>query len=182
MRTIDPLAAAGLSPADSPDVVRRAFAWAVAVHAGQVRKDGSRLIDHVIGVARNVQQFGSEVGYLLTAALLHDVVENTEVPLRQVRERFGETVATLVDAVTNREGEDAQDAADRARDYGDDALLLRLCDRLDGIRRSSGRHEDNRREFLATSRHVHLRLAHQRFPELAEAMRQALDEAETTLD
>jgi len=179
----DPLASAGLrvAPADY-DLIRKAHAWAVAAHDAQVRKDGSRLIDHVAGVARNMQRFDeSDSPDLLVAALLHDVVENTPVPLSEVEARFGARVARLVDAVTNREGESAADSAFRACDVGRDALLLRLCDRLDGIRRSPGRPENKRRKFLSASRETHLALAEEHFPALGEAMRAALAEAEATL-
>lgn len=180
----DPLVLVGLHVnATDAMVLRRAFAWAVAAHDGQVRKDGSRLIDHVAGVARNVQRFDPDGELtLLVAAVLHDIVENTPVPLSDVEERFGPRVARLVDAVTNREDESAADSAFRARDEGRDALLLRLCDRLDGIRRSPGRPEGNRRKFLTASREIHLPLAREHFPALGEAMAAALDEAEATLD
>ena len=176
----DPLVLIGLHVnATDAVVVRRAFAWANATHAGQVRKDRSRLIDHVVGVARNMQRFDDPGDPdLLVAALLHDIVENTDVPLSEVDARFGGRVAHLVDAVTNREYESAADSAFRARDEGPDALLLRLCDRLDGIRRSPGRPESNRHKFLAASREVHLPLAETHFPALGEAMSIALAEAE----
>ena len=178
----DPLVLIGLYlNATDAMVVRRAFAWAVAAHHGQMRKDGSRLIDHVAGVARNVQRFDeTDDPDLLVAALLHDIVEQTEVRLSEVEERFGPRVAHLVDAVTNRDDESTTDSAFRARDEGRDALLLRLCDRLDGIRRSPGRPEAKRRKFLAASRRTHLELAEEHFPALAEAMDAALREAEAT--
>jgi GTP pyrophosphokinase len=179
----DPLILIGLHiNATDAMVVRCALAWANAAHAGQIRKDGARLIDHVAGVARNVQRFDPDGDPdLLVAALLHDIVENTDVPLSEVEERFGPRVAHLVDAVTNRDHESTADSAFRARDEGRDALLLRLCDRLDGIRRSPGRPVSNRRKFLVASREVHLALAEEHFPALAEAMRAALDETEVTL-
>lgn len=175
----DPLVLIGLHvSATDAMVLRPAFAWAVAEHAGQVRKDGSRLIDHVVGVARNVQRFDADANLdLLVAALLHDLVENTDVRIADVQERFGATVAHLVDAVTNRKEESTADSVFRARDEGRNALLLRLCDRLDGIRRSPGRSAASRAKFLATSREVHLALAEQYFPALAEAMSAALKEA-----
>lgn len=177
----DPLALVGLQirPEDR-DRLRRAWAWVVAAHSGQLRDDGSRLIDHVVAVARNVQRFCAPDcdGDLLIAALLHDIVENTPVPLNDVETRFGARVASLVDAVTNREGESAADSAHRARDAGRDALLLRLCDRLDGIMRSPGRSPKKARSFLATSRRVHLPLAEEHFPALGEAMRAAIAQAE----
>jgi len=180
----DPLVLVGLQIGRADrDAVRRAYAWAVAAHYGQVRKDGSRLIDHVVTVARNVQRFAAQGNdaELLIAALLHDIVENTPVPLSEVEARFGARAACLVDAVTNREGESAAESALRARDAGPDALLLRLCDRLDGIQRSPGRLPEKRRKFLSASRETHLPLAEEHFPALAEAMGAALAKAEATL-
>ena len=177
----DPLVLTGLTvPPDEAMPVRRALAWATAEHGDELRKDGSRLIDHVVSVARNVQRFAADVdrAEMLIAALLHDLVENTAVPLGEVESRFGPGVAHLVDAVTNREGESAADSAFRACDAGRQALLLRLCDRLDGIRRSPGRPPGKARKFLSASREVHLPLADEHFPALADAMGRALDEAE----
>jgi len=171
---------ADLSEEDAA-LVREAWGVAVSAHEGQVRKDGARVIYHVVGVARTIREFGPPDGELLAAVLLHDVVENTPVPLGEIEERFGARIAGLVDAVTNRPDEDARASALRARDAGEDALLLRLCDRLDGIRRSPGREPDKRRTFLDASRATHLALAEEHFPALAEAMRIALDKAEATL-
>lgn len=159
-------------------LVRAAWRFAQAAHEGQVRNDGVRVIDHVEGVARNLLRFGPADAELRAAATLHDVVENTPVPLEELEERFGPRVARLVDAVTNRPGEDAEAAALRARDAGADALLLRLCDRLDGVRRSVGRPPEKRAKFLAASRRVHLALAREHFPELAAALAEALEAAE----
>ncbi len=132
------------------------------------------MFEHVLGVTENVLAAGSRDAELIAAALLHDVVENTPVSLAEVHERFGGRVAHLVDAVTNRPDDDAASAAQRALQAGRDALLLRLCDRLDGIRRSSGRKKKARRKFLCDSRKVHLALAEQHFPDLAEALSEAL--------
>jgi GTP pyrophosphokinase len=159
-------------------LVRAAWCLAQAAHEGQVRNDGVRVIDHVEGVARNLLRFGPADAELRAAATLHDVVENTSVPLEEIEARFGPRVARLVDAVTNRPGEDAEAAALRARDVGADALLLRLCDRLDGVRRSIGRPPEKRAKFLAASRRVHLALAREHFPELAAALAEALEAAE----
>lgn len=164
------------------DLVRRAWRVAVSAHEGQVRKDGSQVICHVVGVTRNVCRFAGHDADLVAAALLHDVVENTEMRLRDLQSRFGVRIASLVDAVTNRAGEDAAASAQRAYEAGEEALLLRLCDRLDGIRRSAGRSPERRRRFLVTSRQVHLPLAEEHFPALAAEMQQALEEAEGTLD
>jgi len=166
------------SAGPAPELIRQAYRWAQESHRGQVRKDGAAMFEHVLGVTENVLATGSRDAELIAAALLHDVVENTPVSLGKVREHFGSHVADLVDAVTNRPDDDAASAAQRALEAGRDALLLRLCDRLDGIRRSAGRKGKSRRKFLRYSRKVHLALAEQHFPNVAEHLRQALEATE----
>lgn len=82
---------------DALEVARRA-------HAGQLRRgsDGLPYIDHPLAVAELLvkHRFGDEV---LAAALLHDVVENSEIEIDEIRERFGEIVADLVAAMTEDE-------------------------------------------------------------------------------
>lgn len=163
--------------APAAELIRQAYYWAQECHQGQVRKDGAPMFEHVLGVTESVLATGARDAELIAAALLHDVVENTLVSLEEVRERFGGRVADLVDAVTNRPDDDAASAAQRAVEAGRDALLLRLCDRLDGVRRSSGRKKKSRREFLRDSRKVHLALAEQHFPDLAEVLSEALEAA-----
>jgi (p)ppGpp synthase/HD superfamily hydrolase len=76
--------------------LERALRWAAVCHEGQVRKgSGAPYVEHVVGVAMILDRlgFGEEV---VIAGLLHDVVEDTEATLEQVRERFGAGVADLV--------------------------------------------------------------------------------------
>jgi guanosine-3',5'-bis(diphosphate) 3'-pyrophosphohydrolase len=84
------------------DLIREALETARRAHAGQIRSgssDGMPFIEHPIAVAERLVQYryGDEV---LAAALLHDVVENSEIEVAGVRERFGEKVAELVAALT----------------------------------------------------------------------------------
>lgn len=87
------------------DLVKEALETARRAHAGQVRSgssDGMPFIEHPIAVAEHLTRYrhGDEV---LAAALLHDVVESSEIEVADVRERFGETVAALVAALTEDE-------------------------------------------------------------------------------
>jgi hypothetical protein len=83
-----------------------------------------------------------------------------------------------VAAVTRPPGEPAEVSAERARTAGREALLLRLCDRLDGAQRAGGREAASRANFLAVTRKVYLPLAAAHFPGLAAALREALAEAQ----
>ena len=81
-------------------LIRSAFDLAVEAHKDQRRKSGEAYIFHPIAVAKIV---ASEIGLDATsiaAALLHDVVEDTEYTLEYIHEHFGENVARIVDGLT----------------------------------------------------------------------------------
>lgn len=86
------------------DLVKDALETARRAHAGQLRRgsDGHPFIDHPVAVAELLlrHRYGDEV---LAAALLHDVVEKSEIETTEVRERFGDVVADLVEALTEDE-------------------------------------------------------------------------------
>jgi (p)ppGpp synthase/HD superfamily hydrolase len=86
------------------DLVREALEMARGAHAGQLRRgsDGRPFIDHPIAVAERLLEHRCSDD-ALAAALLHDVVEKSEVESATVHERFGNTVADLVDALTEDE-------------------------------------------------------------------------------
>jgi guanosine-3',5'-bis(diphosphate) 3'-pyrophosphohydrolase len=93
--------------------VRRAYEFAEAAHRGQRRKDGRAFIAHPVRVARLLAARGYDEE-VLAAALLHDVVEDTDVTLSDLRALFGARVAELVASVT----ENAQlPMAERKRAY-----------------------------------------------------------------
>ena len=81
-------------------LVRSAFDIAVDAHKNQRRKSGEAYIFHPIAVAKIV---ASEIGLdavSIAAALLHDVVEDTEYTLDDIERMFGETIARIVDGLT----------------------------------------------------------------------------------
>ncbi|MFH1084840.1 MAG: bifunctional (p)ppGpp synthetase/guanosine-3',5'-bis(diphosphate) 3'-pyrophosphohydrolase [Chloroflexota bacterium] len=88
-------------PPDGPAVreVARAMDWAVQMHAGQARASGESYIVHPLEVASILADLQLDPPTIV-AGLLHDVVEDTEVTLGELREQFGDAVATLVDGVT----------------------------------------------------------------------------------
>src|SRR2546423_3878946 len=83
--------------------VQDAFVFACEQHAAQRRKSGEDFIVHPVGVARICasMQLDTET---LCAALLHDTVEDTGASIGQVRERFGDEIAAIVDGVTKLTG------------------------------------------------------------------------------
>jgi len=77
-----------------------AFKFAFSKHKGQVRKSGEPYIEHCIGVYKILESWGVENQELLIAALLHDVVEDTDTETTQISKKFGRDVALLVESVT----------------------------------------------------------------------------------
>ena len=155
-----------------------AYAWAREQYGATLRDDGLRVMDHAAHVAENVVAFGRRDVEMVAAALLHDVLETTATPAAEIERRFGPQVARLVVALTNAPGEPTAVSAQRALQAGEDALFLRLCDRLAGLRHAAGRPPASREKFLQATREVYLPLVEQHFPALAAEMTAVLQEAE----
>lgn len=91
--------------ADRSPLVREALATAAVAHAGQVRNGSGGLpyIEHPRAVAALLAEHGHDREEVLAAALLHDVVEDSELTVAELRERFGEPVAGLVATLSDDE-------------------------------------------------------------------------------
>jgi GTP diphosphokinase / guanosine-3',5'-bis(diphosphate) 3'-diphosphatase len=86
-------------PSEDPWVVRRAYEIAAERHRDQLRSSGEPYLSHLLEVAHILADMRMDAT-TLTAALLHDVIEDTEFPLSRIEERFGAEVAHLVAGVT----------------------------------------------------------------------------------
>ena len=131
----------------NPDVDRelltRAFRFAAKAHQGQQRRSGEEFIHHPYSVARICAELQLDE-FTIAAALLHDVVEDTEVTLDEVTAEFGEEIGQLVDGVTkltrvhfqSREQAEAENYRKMilamAQDPG--VILIKLADRLHNLR------------------------------------------------
>ncbi len=84
---------------DDLNFIEKALKYAYEKHDGQVRKSGEAYISHPVEVALILTKL--KVGpYTLAAALLHDVVEDTDATLEDVKELFGEDISNLVEGLT----------------------------------------------------------------------------------
>lgn len=81
------------------DLVKRAYDFAKMAHRGQKRKNGEPYFTHCTAAASYVAEWGLDEA-TVAAALLHDTVEDTPHPLKEIKDAFGEEVAFLVDGVT----------------------------------------------------------------------------------
>jgi len=122
-------------------VIERAFEVAAKAHAGQKRKSGDPYITHPVAVAAILAELGMDP-CTLSAALLHDTVEDTPYTLDQLRRDFDDEVAMLVDGVTKLDKVTYGDAAQAetvrkmvvamAKDIR--VLVIKLADRLHNAR------------------------------------------------
>ncbi|CAL9413925.1 RelA/SpoT family protein [Streptomyces sp. enrichment culture] len=121
--------------------LRRAYLLAESSHRGQMRKSGEPYITHPLAVTLILAELGAETT-TLTASLLHDTVEDTDVTLDQVGKEFGEEVRYLVDGVTKLEKVDYGAAAEPETfrkmlvATGNDVrvMSIKLADRLHNMR------------------------------------------------
>lgn len=125
--------------AERSDVVGNALELARRAHAGQLRRgsDGRPYIDHPLAVAELLLEhgYGDEA---LAAALLHDVVEKSEIEIEEIRERFGDAIAGVVDALTEDEAiadyvERKEEHRQRVARVDGDALAIFAADKRTNV-------------------------------------------------
>lgn len=118
-----------------------AYIFAKQKHEGQVRKDGNAYIHHPIKVAELINKYFSnhlKINELISAAYLHDVVEDTDTTIDEIKQKFGEHVASLVNGVTNNKKQKnimgkTNYLCKKMLNMDDDVLNLKLCDRLANV-------------------------------------------------
>ncbi len=123
--------------------IRAALDLAERAHAGQSRASGDPYIAHPVAVARILADLHMDTDTIV-AALLHDVVEDTSVPLDDIRAQFGDDVAELVDGVTklsrlkvrSREEEQVENLRKMFLAMAKDirVIFIKLADRLHNMR------------------------------------------------
>src|SRR5881409_1774903 len=131
------------NPEVDRELLARAFRFAAAAHEGQQRRSGEAFIHHPWGVAKICAQFRLDE-QTLAAALLHDVVEDTDTELDEVRSEFGDEITRLVDGVTkltrvqfqSREQAEAENYRKMIVAMAADVrvILIKLADRLHNLR------------------------------------------------
>ncbi|MFF7474353.1 HD domain-containing protein [Streptomyces sp. NPDC008092] len=146
--------------------LRRAYVLAESSHRGQMRKSGEPYITHPLAVTLILAELGAETT-TLTASLLHDTVEDTDVTLDQVREQFGEEVRYLVDGVTKLEKVDYGAAAEPETfrkmlvATGSDVrvMSIKLADRLHNMRTLGVMRREKQERIAKVTRDVLIPLA-----------------------
>jgi len=122
----------------------KAFAFAQKAHEGQKRKNGEDYITHPVGAAIILGQIFPDID-ALAATLLHDVPEDTGLPLEKLKKEFGQDVADLVDGVTQLGHVRLKNSTDKfyvenlrklfiATSQDVRVILIKLADRLHNMR------------------------------------------------
>ncbi|MER5212645.1 HD domain-containing protein [Streptomyces sp. NPDC002838] len=146
--------------------LRRAYVLAESSHRGQMRKSGEPYITHPLAVTLILAELGAETT-TLTASLLHDTVEDTDVTLDQVGEQFGAEVRFLVDGVTKLEKVDYGAAAEPETfrkmlvATGNDVrvMSIKLADRLHNMRTLGVMRPEKQERIAKVTRDVLIPLA-----------------------
>ena len=168
--TIDTIidAVKAYSPKANLDLIRRAYELAKKAHEGQTRVSGEAYIIHPLHVAQILTQLHLD-DVTISAALLHDVVEDTIYTNEQMKEMFGDEVAMLIDGVTKlgrlqyKSKEEAQLESYRkmflamAKDIR--VIMIKLADRLHNMRTLKYMREDKQKRIARETIEIYAPLA-----------------------
>jgi GTP pyrophosphokinase len=151
------------------DLLTRAYRVSAQAHSGQKRKSGEDFLSHSVAVATILaeQQMDSTT---IAAALLHDVVEDSNVSIDEIRRDFGAEMAELVDGLTKLSGLSFRSAEEaQAENYrklllsiAKDArvIIIKLADRLHNMRTLEHLSEEKQRRIALETQEIYAPLAH----------------------
>ncbi len=155
---------------DDKKLIRKAFDFAVEAHKDQRRKSGEAYIFHPIAVAKIV---ASEIGLgstSIAAALMHDVVEDTEVTIEDISREFSPKVALIVEGLTKiaqvKKDMNISVQAENFRKMlltlNDDVrvILIKLADRLHNMQTMDSMPEDKQVKIASETLYIYAPLAH----------------------
>ncbi len=149
--------------------IRKAFEMAADAHKEMRRKSGEPYILHPLAVAKIVSK---ELGLGTTsiiAALLHDVVEDTDISLKDLEMEFGKTVAKIVDGLTKISEFSEQTVSKQAENFkkmlltmADDVrvVLIKIADRLHNMRTLGSMAKEKQLKICSETSYVYAPLAH----------------------
>ena len=153
---------------DDSKIIVKAFHLAYKAHQGQFRASGEPYIIHPIEVANLLKEIGASSS-VIAAGLLHDVVEDTGIPLSKIEEDFGSEVKILVEGVTklggihftNRTEAQAENLRkmflSMARDIR--VVLVKLADRLHNMRTIEWLNSERQKRIARETREIYAPLA-----------------------
>jgi GTP diphosphokinase / guanosine-3',5'-bis(diphosphate) 3'-diphosphatase len=150
------------------DLICRAFEFADQLHQGQYRASGEPYIAHPVAVAGLLKDLGGG-SVMIAAGFLHDVVEDTDVTLEEIEQRFGSEVRCLVEGVTKLSKFNFSSKTERqaenfrrmflamAQDIR--VIVVKLADRLHNMRTLEHLSDEKRRRIALETREIFAPLA-----------------------
>ena len=151
--------------------INAAYAYAAEMHCGQFRQSGEPYISHPLAVASIVASMELDTDSIC-AALLHDTVEDCgdRTSLAEIKSRFGEEVAMLVDGLTKIRSVQVKDKEEvqienirkmlLAMNRDIRVIFIKLCDRLHNMRTLDAKADNRRRDIALETMYVYAPLAH----------------------
>src|ERR1700756_4738970 len=156
-------------PSDDPWLVRRAYEIAAERHRDQLRRSGDPYLTHLLEVAHILADMRMD-STTLSAALLHDVIEDTEFPVSRIQERFGEETARLVEGVTKigrlnmlaPEARQAENVRKMVLAMVNDVrvVVVKLADRLHNMRTIQYLEPDKQQRIARETLEIYAPIAH----------------------
>ncbi len=151
------------------ELLKKAYSYAQDAHEGQFRKSGERFFNHPVACSIILIDLGMD-SQTVAAALLHDVVEDTDVEVEDIKKEFGADIATLVDAVTKlrkipyaaQEDQQAENIRKMLLAMAEDirVIIIKLADRLHNMRTLSAMPDYKRREKSKETLEIFAPIAH----------------------
>ncbi|MAK14986.1 MAG: bifunctional GTP diphosphokinase/guanosine-3',5'-bis(diphosphate) 3'-diphosphatase [Proteobacteria bacterium] len=149
--------------------VKKAFFYASNAHSGQYRSSGDPYVSHPIAVAKILADFKMD-GDCLSAAILHDVIEDSGIPKSYLKNEFNIDVANLVDGVskldkislTSKQEEQAENFQKMLLAMSKDirVIVLKLADRLHNMRTLRFLNKDKQKRIATETLEIYAPIAH----------------------
>ena len=161
----------------------KAKQFAYQAHKGQFRRDGvTPYITHPMAVAEILRKQGINDDAILSAALLHDVVEDCSITLDEIMQNFGPRITRLVDGMTQRKSEESDESYRRRIIANDDEVrMIKLADVLHNMLTTTNIPDEKNRAKTFRSMHEswtdYKGFAYDVNRELAERIQQAYEQA-----
>ena len=149
--------------------IRAAYDMARLAHSGQLRKDGSPYVTHCVAAADITVDMGLDEDSIV-AALLHDVIEDTNLTHEDIAHQFGEAVADIVEGVTkltrvqytSKEDEQMENLRKMLMAMAKDirVILIKIADRLHNMRTMAYQSADKQRSKSLETMEIYAPIAH----------------------
>ncbi|MDC1146034.1 bifunctional (p)ppGpp synthetase/guanosine-3',5'-bis(diphosphate) 3'-pyrophosphohydrolase [Candidatus Marinimicrobia bacterium] len=158
-----------ISSKDKKVIIQSALDFSVRMHEGQKRKSGLPYVSHCIDVANILLDWNMDYTTIISA-LLHDVVEDTDVSLEDIDKEFGSDVAFLVDGVTkidhiafrSQQHKQAENFTKLFLSLAKDlrVIIIKFADRLNNMETIEYLSSKKRKEIASETKEIFVPLAH----------------------